>query len=69
MSKLSPFLEGMLSAFILLPSVASAKANYIEPTDSNLQAIDTLSTHQPFIEVGLIMEQVAKEKHFLEQAK
>lgn len=59
----------MLSAFILLPSALSAKENYIEPTDSNLQAIDTLSTHQPFIEVGLIMEQVAKEKHFLEQAK
>ncbi|AWY19951.1 hypothetical protein [Moraxella bovis] len=69
MSKLSPFLEGVLSAFILLPSAVSAKPNYIEPTDSNLQTIDALSTHQPFIEVGLIMEQVASEKRFLEQSK
>lgn len=69
MNKLSPFLEGMLSAFILLPSAVSAKPNYIEPTDSNFQQIDALSTHQPFVEVGLIMEQVVKEKRFLEQAK
>lgn len=69
MNKLSPFLEGMLSVFVLLPTSVSAKSHYIEPTDSNLQAIDTISTHQPFVEVGLIMEQVAGEKRFLEQAK
>lgn len=67
--KLSPFLEGALSAMMLFPLSAHAKPKYIEPAESNVKAIDMLSTHQPFIEVALIMEQVANEKRFLEQPK
>lgn len=66
MSKLSPFLEGMLSAFVLLPSAVSAKPNQISPSETHLQDIKPLTTSQPFAEVALAMEQVVGEKRFLE---
>lgn len=40
MSKLSPFLEGVLSAMVLLPSTSAAEPRYIRPTKMELQPND-----------------------------
>ena len=53
MSKLSPFLEGMLSAFVLLPS---AEPRYIYPTD-----IKPSDTAQDWQAVGTDVSNASKK--------
>lgn len=49
MAKLSPFLEGVLSAFMLLPNPVSANARYTQP---NTDIYKTGSTAQDWQAIG-----------------
>lgn len=59
MSKLSPFLEGVMSVLVLMPSLTHASPKYIEEEKLEIKKITALSTHEPWIEVGLNMRSVA----------
>ena len=59
MSKLSPFLEGVMSVLVLMPSLTHASPKYIEEEKLEIKKVTALSTHEPWIEVGLNMRSVA----------
>ena len=59
MSKLSPFLEGIMSALVLMPSLTHASPKYIEEEKLEIKEVTALSSHEPWIEVGLNMRDVA----------
>ncbi len=59
MSKLSPFLEGVMSLLFLTPSINTAQAKYIQPTKFKEVAIKPKSTESAWIEVGMLMRQTA----------
>lgn len=69
MSKLSPFLEGMLSVFLLVPGVSTAKPNYVTPAEITKKPIEQLTAHQPFVEVGLLMQHAAQKQRALDHGK
>lgn len=59
MSKLSPFLEGIMSVLVLMPSLTHASPKYIEEEKLEIKKITALSSHEPWIEVGINMRSVA----------
>lgn len=60
MSKLSPFLEGIMSVLVLMPSLTHASPKYIEEEKLEIKKVTALSSHEPWIEVGINMRSVAK---------
>lgn len=56
MSKLFPFLEGMLSAMVLLPSSVSTEPRYIRPTELKLS-----DTAQDWQAVGVDISNASKK--------
>lgn len=59
MSKLSPFLEGVMSVLVLMPSLTHASPKYIAEEKLEIKKVTELSSHEPWIEVGLHMRSVA----------
>lgn len=59
MSKLSPFLEGVMSVLVMMPSLTHASPKYIEEEKIEVKKITALSSHGPWIEIGMNMRSVA----------
>lgn len=59
MTKLSPFLEGVMSVLVMMPSLTHASPKYIEEEELKIKKISALSSHEPWIEVGMSMRHVA----------
>ena len=62
MSKLSPFIEGFMSAMVMLPTTSHAKTRYIEPINAGLSKVADVESYDPFIEIGLTMRQVGEQE-------
>ncbi len=58
MNKLSPFLEGVMSAMMLLPSTVSAEPRYIRPTNVEVQPSGIAQDWQA---VGVDMSNASKK--------
>lgn len=62
MSKLSPFLEGVMSVLVMMPSLTHASPKYIEEEKLEIKKINDLSSYEPWVEIGMNMRSVANSE-------
>ena len=62
MKKRSAFVEGMLSAMVLMPSMNHASPYFIEPTKINIESAQPLAEKEPWVQVGGQMRKIAQQQ-------